>query len=277
MESNIDTTSRVGVGTNLDSANANVDMCFSSGSAHDWDYPQVDFIHYLWEEMLDQGLYDVHLSLKHKSTSKNVLDMYGQVHVNLEVNIAIEVCSKPPSKTDFINALGFIQPMRDEPEEGFGGPPREWFEMVANRIAEPCKHPRCGKDTVPALGLVQKCYKAVPKVQELNPCKDQEPYFMTDTYEAEDCCDLDTEKALQGHLSKRYGYSIAKDIMNRELKDATEGTLRHRLQATRETWKLAFIEEMRLLLDIEEMPQEKRQVANNNNNSGTDPSLVKLW
>ncbi len=149
MESNIDTQQKVGVGTNLDWASPTGDQHCSSGSVHGWDYPQVDFINYLWEEMLDQGLYDVHLSLKHKSTSQAVLDMYGQTHVSLEVNIAIEVCSKPPSKTDFINALGFIQPMRDEPEEGFGGPPREWFELVADRIAEQCKHPRCGKDTVP--------------------------------------------------------------------------------------------------------------------------------
>ena len=122
--------------------------------------------------MLDQGLYDVHLALKHKSQTSLSQDMFGKLNVNIEANLVIDVCSKPPSKTDFINALGFIQPMKDEPAEGWGGPPREWFAEVANRIAEPCKHPRCGKGTVPALGLVQKCYKAMPKVQELNPCRD---------------------------------------------------------------------------------------------------------
>ena len=200
------------------------------------------------------------------------------MHVNIGVNIAIEVCSKPPTKTDFINALGFIQPMKDEPEEGFGGPPREWFALVADRIAEPCKHPRCGKDTVPVLGLVQKCYKAVPKVSDLNPCKDQDPYFMTDAYEATGCCSLDTEKTLQGHLSKRYGYAVAKEILTRELQDATESTLSARLKATRDTWKQAFVEEMRLLLDIVEMPQERMQVqSNGNGNNGMDLALVKLW
>ena len=115
-------------------------------------------------------------------------------------------------------------------------------------------------------------------MQELNPCKEQEPYFTTDSYEAEGCCNLDSEKALQGHLSKRYGYSIAKDILTRELQDATEGTMRARLAATRETWKQAFVEEMRLLLDIEEMPQDKvMHAANSNNNNGSDLSQVKLW
>ena len=100
---------------------------------------------------------------------------------------------------------------------------------------------------------------------------------MTDTYEAEDCCKIDGEKALQGTLAKRYGYAVAKDIFDRELKDATESTLRAKLAATRETWKQAFIEEMRLLLDIEEMPQEKIKAAiNNNNGTGQDPNLAKF-
>ena len=220
--------------------------------------------------MLDQGLYDVHLALKHKSQTTLAQDMFGKLNVSLEVSLTIDVCSKPPSKTDFINALGFIQPMKDEPVGGFGGPPREWFEEVAKRIAGPCKHPRCGKDTVPALGLVQKCYKAVPKVQELNPCRDQPPYFMTDTYEADGCCKLDADKALLGHLSKRYGFAVAKDILERELQDATESTLRSKLAATRETWKQAFVEEMRLLLDIEVMPQERANVVMNGSNNNND-------
>ena len=101
---------------------------------------------------------------------------------------------------------------------------------------------------------------------------------MTDTYEADDCCKIDGEKALQGNLAKRYGYAVARDIFDRELKDATDGTLRAKLVATRETWKQAFIEEMRLLLDIEEMPQEKINAAiNNNNSTGQEANLAKFW
>ena len=202
--------------------------------------------------------------------------MYGSVSVVLEVAMTLDVCHKPPSKTDFINALGFIQPMKDELESALVGPPREWFELVAERVAEPCKHPRCGKDTMPVLALVQKCYKAVPKVGELNPCHEQEPYFMTDVYETADCCKLDNEKGLDGHLAKRYGYSVAKDIFERELKLTTRDTLRARLTATRETWKQAFVEHMRQLLDIEEMPQEK-QGGGRDEHGNADPALVKLW
>ena len=77
MESNIDTTHQVGVGLDTTMTNPDVDVNLSSGSRYEWDQPDVDFIHYLWEEMLDQGLYDVHLTLKHKSTTEAVLDMYG--------------------------------------------------------------------------------------------------------------------------------------------------------------------------------------------------------
>ena len=54
--------------------------------------------------------------------------------------------------------------------------------------------------------------------------------------------------------------------------------MRARLAATRETWKQAFVEEMRLLLDIEEMPQDKvMHAVTSNNNNGSDLSQVKLW
>ena len=57
------------------------------------------------------------------------------------------VCSAPPSKVDFVNAMGFIQPLKEiDPDDAFG-PTREWFQLVAENIAKKCRHIRCGHDS----------------------------------------------------------------------------------------------------------------------------------
>jgi hypothetical protein len=51
-----------------------------------------------------------------------------------------DVCHIVPTKVDFINALGFTQPLPEEDMEVHILPviSRQWCQMVAERIALPC-------------------------------------------------------------------------------------------------------------------------------------------
>ena len=52
-----------------------------------------------------------------------------------------------PSKVDFINALGFIQPeVEDEALTiAKGGANRAWYQSVADKVFPICKHIDCDK------------------------------------------------------------------------------------------------------------------------------------
>ena len=56
--------------------------------------------------------------------------------------------------------------------------------MVAEKIAEPCKHSHCGNLTKPDLGLVSKCYKEFPKPSIDNSADENPPY------ESLGCCEI---------------------------------------------------------------------------------------
>jgi hypothetical protein len=57
--------------------------------------------------------------------------------MRLEVEMNFDVCYIVPTKIDFINALGFTQPLPDEDNEVHILPviSRKWCQMVAERIA----------------------------------------------------------------------------------------------------------------------------------------------
>lgn len=87
----------------------------------------------------------------------------------------------------------------------------------------------------------------------------QQTYFQTDSYDVADCCKLNGEKLLHGDLTC-YGYSVVKDILKFEA-DLSESTdLQAKLLRAEKMWRRAFIDEMRLLIGIEFMPQERKNL-----------------
>jgi hypothetical protein len=60
----------------------------------------------------------------------------GVCFVRLELNFRMDVCKLAPTKVDFINALGYIQPSKGEKQDlVIPQPTREWLQMVAEKIS----------------------------------------------------------------------------------------------------------------------------------------------
>jgi hypothetical protein len=132
------------------------------------------------------------------------------------------------------------------------------MQMVADEVVKPCKHPHCDASKRKEFRLVQKCYKAYPPVV-LDITAEQQTYFKTDKYETADCCKLDGEKLLKGDLTC-YGYSVVKDILKFEADLSERTDLQERLAQAEVMWRRAFSDEMRLLIGIESMPQEGKNL-----------------
>ena len=177
--------------------------------------------------------------------------------VTLNCKLMFTICVRAPTKLDFIDALGYVQPdPHEQTRPNFIGAPREWYQMVAKQMALPCKHEGCSKNTVPDFGLVSNCYKRMPLPDISNPAKMQRPYFMSDTYEVGDCCCIDSEKYLKCDLS-RYGYSVVRDIVMQEKKIVAEHHMVGEINRIRQKWKEVFIKEMKLMLGLDKaMPQD---------------------
>jgi hypothetical protein len=111
---------------------------------------------HLYEEMLNQGFYEPHVSISHKSERVKKIAQPDQVNVKIGILVRMNVCCLAPTKTDFVNALGFIQPLLDSDgsEVDGPGPSRSWYQMVADRLCQTCKHAGCNKNTSPELALV---------------------------------------------------------------------------------------------------------------------------
>jgi hypothetical protein len=181
----------------------------------------------------------------------------GSSAVVVQVRITTDVCTRAPTKVDFINALGFIRPeVEDEPRVlAQGGADREWYQFVADRVFPRCRHVGCDRLSKKDLQLIHDCYAEAPRVK-LNPAREQPPYWMTDEYESASCCKLDSERSLSGQLADNYGYAIVKDMLERERFHARFDFLRAQVMETRSRWKQVFVSEMRDLLR-EEQPQER--------------------
>ncbi len=74
---------------------------------------------------------------------------------------------------------------------------------------------------------------------------------MTDEYECNSCCKIDTEKSLSGQLADNYGYAIVKDMLERERFHARFDFLRAQVMEKRSLWKQVFVKEMKDLLTDE--------------------------
>ena len=242
-----------------DSAGCGEQSSTGEEDSTDPTYPHVTLIKDLFRKMVDQGFYTPHVRTVYKGDRHFKRDIVaGTYGVHLEVVMHFEVCTIVPTKIDFINALGFIQPLPDEDREVHILPviSRKWCQMVAERIAEPCHHDFCGKNGTPKYALVQKCFKQFPKPSLKTPQHESFPYFMTDVYESVGCCDIDSAASLKGVLAS-YGYAVTHDIIRYERDKAEQQELDMRFRRQKEKIKKAFIREMKLVLGLY-MPQERR-------------------
>ena len=212
--------------------------------------------------MQEQGFYKPHIKVRHSSKRERVFD--GKAKVKVSIAIEVDVCVIPPTKTDFVNALFFIQGPHNKDNEDIDfpindeGPTRRWMQMIANQIVKPCRHPNCDVSQRKDFRLVQKCYQPYPAVV-LDITVPQQTYFKTDSYEIADCCKLNGEKLLQGDITC-YGYSVVKDILKYEAELSEQTDLQSKLLKAEKMWRRAFIDEMRLLIGIEFMPQERKNL-----------------
>jgi hypothetical protein len=185
----------------------------------------------------------------------------GKVKVKFDLAIELSICTRPPTKKDFIKALVHISSaivpeyeidtcIRDE------GPTPRWIQMIADEIAKKCKHPNCSKKPVGKYQLVEKCHLACEPVYLFTKMP-QSIYFNSDKYETADCCKLYAENMMEGDISV-YGFAVARDIINYEGSLAEQYELKAQLMVAETEWRQAFIEEMRLLIGIERMPEKLR-------------------
>jgi hypothetical protein len=83
----------------------------------------------------------------------------GKVKVQFKLGMEISVCTRPPTKKDFIKAIVRISraivpgfetdtPIKDE------GPTPRWMQMIVDEISKKCKHPNCSNKTVGKYQLV---------------------------------------------------------------------------------------------------------------------------
>lgn len=144
----------------------------SSEDPGDWTFPHITYIKKLYAEMVDQGFYKPHVELAKPFSKVDLTPNYqaGTGEATINLRLLFRICTRPPTKLDFINALGYMQPLPEwENKPGFKDIPRAWYQMVAEKMAERCKHGYCQSILVPCLGLVQNCYETMPKPDLANP------------------------------------------------------------------------------------------------------------
>ena len=92
--------------------------------------------------MVDQGFYKPHLRLKPFTTIKTKFsNSSGTAESDIKINLNFHICTRAPSKLDFIEALGYLQPFpEEEANPSYKGIPRAWYQFVAKLAAKPCKH-----------------------------------------------------------------------------------------------------------------------------------------
>jgi len=94
------------------------------------------------------------------------------------MHVNTEICTRAPTKLDFINALGFIQPLIEDEARvvAKGGVGRAWYQFVADRVFPSCKHGDCFKLPLKRLQLFRNCFVTLPRV-ELNPMQEHPLYW----------------------------------------------------------------------------------------------------
>ena len=84
---------------------------------------------HLYEALHEQGFYEPHVRITPKSDIDRVEEDDGSWSALIQIHVNAEICTMAPSKVDFINALGFIQPeVEDEALTiARGGANRAWY------------------------------------------------------------------------------------------------------------------------------------------------------
>ena len=97
--------------------------------------------------MREQGFYEPHVRVTPKSNIERVEEEDGSWSTLIQMHINAEICTEAPTKVDFINAVGYIQPeVEDEAlalTKGYAS--RKWYQSVADRVFPKCKHTDCEK------------------------------------------------------------------------------------------------------------------------------------
>ena len=115
----------------------------STDSPNHWTYPHIPYIKQLFDLLVDQGFYEPHIKMAKPKSTKDYIQNWDSntCCTKLQVHLSFSICTTPPTKLDFINALGFVMPLQEEEEKpDFSGAPREWFQMVADKMAQGCPH-----------------------------------------------------------------------------------------------------------------------------------------
>ena len=102
----------------------------SSENSSDWTFPHLTYINKLYDEMVDQGFYDPHIEMAKPFTRVDHKPDYqaGTGESTVNVRLLFRICTRAPTKLDFINALGYIQPLPEfEQKLGFNDIPRSWY------------------------------------------------------------------------------------------------------------------------------------------------------
>ena len=123
-----------------------------------------------YQALREQGFYEPHVRVTPRGKIERVEEDDGSWSALIQMHINAEICSQAPTKLDFINALGFIQPeMEDEALVlAKGGAGRAWYQFVADRVFPSCKHVDCSKLPMTRLQLIRDCFVTLPRVA-LNP------------------------------------------------------------------------------------------------------------
>jgi len=142
-----------------------------------------------YDALREQGFYEPHVRVTPRGKIERVEEDDGSWSTLIQMHINAEICTQAPSKVDFINALGFIQPEVEDEELVLakGSCSRQWYQYVADRVFPRCKHIDCEKHPTKRLKLICDCFEDRPQVT-LNPLKDHPLYWLTDEYESLNCC-----------------------------------------------------------------------------------------
>ena len=83
-----------------------------------------------YEALREQGFYEPHVRVTPRGKIERVKEDDDSWSTLIQIHINAEICTQAPSKVDFINALGFIQP--EVEDEGLvlgkGGCSRQWYQ-----------------------------------------------------------------------------------------------------------------------------------------------------
>jgi hypothetical protein len=178
----------------------------------------------------EQGFYEPHVRVTPKGNVERVQEDDGPWSALIQMHVNAEVCTQAPTKVDFINALGFIQPEAEDEALAVakGGASRAWYQLVADRVFPSClqnsclhshwtcqvasQAPNARLSVKNELKLIRDCYVSLPRVA-LDPMQEHPVYWLTDEYDSINCCSLNSESRLCSTISFTYGNAVAKDIL----------------------------------------------------------------